>query len=70
MNRLGHQAANGLERMFYCVLSSLPQQSPVRLQCVCALQALYKEKEFIGRLELFTSRFKVRDPSGLCSHLI
>ncbi|KAF3838690.1 hypothetical protein F7725_010458 [Dissostichus mawsoni] len=33
-------------------------QSPVRLQCVRALQALYQEKEFIGRLELFTSRFK------------
>uniref|UniRef100_A0A8C6KDE9 Stromal antigen 3 n=1 Tax=Nothobranchius furzeri TaxID=105023 RepID=A0A8C6KDE9_NOTFU len=35
------------------------KQSPVRLQCVRALQGLYKEKEFIGRLELFTSRFKV-----------
>lgn len=52
------------------VLSSFPQQSPVRLQCVRALQGLYQEKDFIGRLELFTSRFKVRDPSGLCSHLI
>ncbi|XP_059203008.1 cohesin subunit SA-2 isoform X2 [Centropristis striata] len=36
------------------------KQSPVRLQCVRALQALYQEKEFIGRLELFTSRFKER----------
>uniref|UniRef100_A0A8C6KFF6 Cohesin subunit SA n=1 Tax=Nothobranchius furzeri TaxID=105023 RepID=A0A8C6KFF6_NOTFU len=36
------------------------KQSPVRLQCVRALQGLYKEKEFIGRLELFTSRFKER----------
>uniref|UniRef100_A0A3Q0R314 SCD domain-containing protein n=1 Tax=Amphilophus citrinellus TaxID=61819 RepID=A0A3Q0R314_AMPCI len=35
------------------------KQSPVRLQCVRALQGLYQEKEFIGRLELFTSRFKV-----------
>lgn len=47
------------------------QQSPVRLQCVRALQGLYQEKEFIGRLELFTSRFKVSHPSGLHSaHLI
>ncbi|KAM9740869.1 cohesin subunit SA-1 [Menidia menidia] len=36
------------------------KQSPVRLQCVRALQALYQEEEFIGRLELFTSRFKER----------
>ncbi|KAJ0049771.1 hypothetical protein NL108_003532, partial [Boleophthalmus pectinirostris] len=36
------------------------QQSPVRLQCVRALKGLYREKEFIGRLELFTSRFKER----------
>ncbi|XP_042349536.1 cohesin subunit SA-2 [Plectropomus leopardus] len=36
------------------------KKSPVRLQCVCALQGLYEEKEFIGRLELFTSRFKER----------
>ncbi|KAM6952951.1 cohesin subunit SA-2 [Lycodopsis pacificus] len=36
------------------------KQSPVRLQCVRALQGLYQEKEFIGRLELFTSRFKDR----------
>ncbi|TNN73085.1 Cohesin subunit SA-1 [Liparis tanakae] len=36
------------------------KQSPVRLQCVRALQSLYQEKEFIGRLELFTSRFKER----------
>uniref|UniRef100_A0AAQ4RGY4 Cohesin subunit SA n=1 Tax=Gasterosteus aculeatus aculeatus TaxID=481459 RepID=A0AAQ4RGY4_GASAC len=36
------------------------KQSPVRLRCVRALQALYQEKEFIGRLELFTSRFKER----------
>ncbi|KAM3866989.1 cohesin subunit SA-1 [Diretmus argenteus] len=34
------------------------KQSPVRLQCVLALQMLYQEKDFIGRLELFTSRFK------------
>lgn len=56
--------------MCVTVLSSFPQQSPVRLQCVHALQGLYQEKEFIGRLELFTSRFKVRRPSGLDSHLI
>ncbi|XP_070769672.1 cohesin subunit SA-1-like [Enoplosus armatus] len=36
------------------------KQSPVRLQCVRALQGLYQENEFIGRLELFTSRFKER----------
>ncbi|XP_037531428.1 cohesin subunit SA-2 [Nematolebias whitei] len=36
------------------------KQSPVRLQCVRALQDLYQETEFIGRLELFTSRFKER----------
>ncbi|XP_041652997.1 cohesin subunit SA-1 [Cheilinus undulatus] len=36
------------------------KQGPVRLQCVRALQGLYQEKEFIGRLELFTSRFKER----------
>lgn len=36
-----------------------PQQPSVRLQCVLSLQKLYKEKSFIGRLELFTSRFKV-----------
>ncbi|XP_047209930.1 cohesin subunit SA-2 isoform X3 [Girardinichthys multiradiatus] len=36
------------------------KQSPVRLQSVRALQGLYQEKEFIGRLELFTSRFKER----------
>ncbi|XP_037315563.2 cohesin subunit SA-1 [Pungitius pungitius] len=36
------------------------KQSPVRLRCVRALQGLYQEKEFIGRLELFTSRFKER----------
>uniref|UniRef100_A0A674M9Y3 Cohesin subunit SA n=1 Tax=Takifugu rubripes TaxID=31033 RepID=A0A674M9Y3_TAKRU len=41
------------------------KRSSVRLQCVRALQGLYQEKEFIGRLELFTSRFKVRNPSGL-----
>ncbi|KAM3613303.1 uncharacterized protein V6R79_023667 [Siganus canaliculatus] len=36
------------------------KRSPVRLQCVRALQGLYQEMEFIGRLELFTSRFKER----------
>ncbi|XP_068182509.1 cohesin subunit SA-3-like [Antennarius striatus] len=36
------------------------KQRPVRLQCVRALQGLYQEKEFIGRLELFTGRFKER----------
>uniref|UniRef100_A0A3Q2QQQ3 Cohesin subunit SA n=1 Tax=Fundulus heteroclitus TaxID=8078 RepID=A0A3Q2QQQ3_FUNHE len=36
------------------------KQSPVRLRCVRALQGLYQQKEFIGRLELFTSRFKER----------
>nr|XP_046151826.1 cohesin subunit SA-2 isoform X1 [Oncorhynchus gorbuscha] len=36
------------------------KQGSVRLQCVRALQGLYKEKDLIGRLELFTSRFKER----------
>nr|XP_020480414.1 cohesin subunit SA-1-like isoform X2 [Monopterus albus] len=36
------------------------KQNAVRLKCVRALQGLYQEKEFIGRLELFTSRFKER----------
>ncbi|XP_076005196.1 cohesin subunit SA-1 [Genypterus blacodes] len=36
------------------------KQSPVRLVCVRALQGLYQEKEFIGRLELFTNRFRER----------
>ncbi|XP_061895568.1 cohesin subunit SA-1 [Entelurus aequoreus] len=36
------------------------KQSLVRLKCVRSLQALYQEEEFIGRLELFTSRFKER----------
>lgn len=35
------------------------QQASVRLQCVLSLQKLYVEESFIGRLELFTSRFKV-----------
>uniref|UniRef100_A0AAY5K8G0 Cohesin subunit SA n=1 Tax=Esox lucius TaxID=8010 RepID=A0AAY5K8G0_ESOLU len=38
------------------------KQASVRLQCVRALQGLYKETDFIGRLELFTSRFKVGLP--------
>lgn len=58
------------ESISVTVHSSFPQQSPVRLQCVRALQGLYQEKEFIGRLELFTSRFKVRHPSGLNPYLI
>ncbi|CAL8262557.1 unnamed protein product [Lota lota] len=36
------------------------KQGVVRLQCVCALQALYQEKDFLGRLEFFASRFKER----------
>lgn len=36
------------------------KQSSVRLECVRALQGLYQEREFIGRLEFFTSRFKER----------
>ncbi|XP_034037865.1 cohesin subunit SA-2 [Thalassophryne amazonica] len=36
------------------------KQSSVRLQCVRALQGLYQDQDFIGRLELFTSRFKER----------
>lgn len=37
------------------------QQAAVRLQCVLTLQKLYEEKDFISRLELFTSRFKVTE---------
>ncbi|KAJ8014700.1 hypothetical protein DPEC_G00018370 [Dallia pectoralis] len=36
------------------------KQASVRLKCVRALQGLYKEEDLIGRLELFTSRFKER----------
>ncbi|KAJ8337818.1 hypothetical protein SKAU_G00367840 [Synaphobranchus kaupii] len=36
------------------------KQGMVRLQCVLALQSLYQENDFIGRLELFTNRFKER----------
>ncbi|KAG9331305.1 hypothetical protein JZ751_019519 [Albula glossodonta] len=36
------------------------KQGTVRMQSVRALQGLYREKDFIGRLELFTSRFKER----------
>ncbi|XP_061642866.1 cohesin subunit SA-2 isoform X2 [Phyllopteryx taeniolatus] len=36
------------------------KESVVRLQCVRILQGLYQEEDFIGRLELFTSRFKKR----------
>ncbi|XP_061690810.1 cohesin subunit SA-1-like isoform X7 [Syngnathoides biaculeatus] len=36
------------------------KESVVRLQCVRILRLLYQEKGFIGRLELFTSRFKKR----------
>ncbi|XP_052471003.1 cohesin subunit SA-1 isoform X3 [Carassius gibelio] len=36
------------------------KQAAVRLQCVLTLQKLYVEKDFISRLELFTSRFKER----------
>ncbi|XP_026771788.3 cohesin subunit SA-1 isoform X3 [Pangasianodon hypophthalmus] len=36
------------------------KQASVRLRCVLSLQKLYEEKSFIGRLELFTSRFKER----------
>lgn len=69
------QTDSGISPRGYCwscvtALCSLLQQSPVRLQCVRALQGLYRETEFIGRLELFTGRFKVRSPSGRCSYLI
>ncbi|XP_031424524.1 cohesin subunit SA-3-like [Clupea harengus] len=37
------------------------KQPVVRLRSVKALQGLYEESEFIGRLELFTSRFKERE---------
>lgn len=72
MYRLEHKSVFRLQKECYHTLFfPRPQQSPVRLQCVRALQGLYQEKEFIGRLELFTSRFKVRHPSGLDSaHLI
>ncbi|XP_029113462.1 cohesin subunit SA-1 isoform X2 [Scleropages formosus] len=36
------------------------KQGVVRQQCVRSLKALYREKDFAGRLELFTSRFKER----------
>ncbi|KAL7861045.1 hypothetical protein AOLI_G00173940 [Acnodon oligacanthus] len=36
------------------------KQASVRMQSVLSLQKLYEEQDFIGRLELFTSRFKER----------
>ncbi|XP_065098425.1 cohesin subunit SA-1 [Paramisgurnus dabryanus] len=36
------------------------KQAVVRLKCVLTLQKLYEEKNFIGQLELFTTRFKER----------
>ncbi|KAL4631142.1 cohesin subunit SA-1-like [Arapaima gigas] len=36
------------------------KQAVVRQQCLHSLEALYMEKDFVGRLELFTSRFKER----------
>ncbi|XP_066498043.1 cohesin subunit SA-3 isoform X2 [Hoplias malabaricus] len=36
------------------------KQASVRMQSVLSLQKLYEEEDFIGRLELFTSRFKER----------
>ncbi|KAL6475866.1 hypothetical protein MHYP_G00143650 [Metynnis hypsauchen] len=36
------------------------KQAGVRMQSVLSLQKLYEEQDFIGRLELFTSRFKER----------
>ncbi|KAL7849918.1 hypothetical protein SRHO_G00192670 [Serrasalmus rhombeus] len=36
------------------------KQASVRMQSVLSLQKLYVEQDFIGRLELFTSRFKER----------
>ncbi|XP_072550432.1 cohesin subunit SA-3 [Salminus brasiliensis] len=36
------------------------KQASVRMQSVLSLQRLYEEKDFIGRLELFTNRFKER----------
>ena len=42
----------------------------MRLQSVKALQGLYEEREFIGRLELFTSRFKVTSSTPLTPGLL
>ncbi|KAJ8389253.1 hypothetical protein AAFF_G00121180 [Aldrovandia affinis] len=36
------------------------KEGAVRVRCLHALQGLYQEKDFIGHLELFTSRFKER----------
>ncbi|XP_073778483.1 cohesin subunit SA-3 isoform X2 [Danio rerio] len=36
------------------------KQAAVRLQCVLTLQKLFEEKDFLSRLEFFTSRFKER----------
>lgn len=44
------------------------QQGEVRLKCLTALQGLYHNRELNAKLELFTSRFKVREPSGEASH--
>lgn len=47
--------------LFVC---SLQQQGEVRLKCLTALQGLYYNRELNAKLELFTSRFKVR---AICS---
>uniref|UniRef100_A0A3B1K5C4 Cohesin subunit SA n=1 Tax=Astyanax mexicanus TaxID=7994 RepID=A0A3B1K5C4_ASTMX len=39
------------------------KQGEVRLKCLTALQGLYYNRELNARLELFTSRFKVKDYS-------
>lgn len=45
-------------------LCSPQQQGEVRLKCLTALQGLYYNRELNAKLELFTSRFKVR---AICS---
>lgn len=48
-------------------LCSLHQQGEVRLKCLTALQGLYYNRELNAKLELFTSRFKVR---AICSFFL
>jgi hypothetical protein len=38
----------------------LQQHREVRLKCLKALEGLYSNRELTARLELFTSRFKVK----------
>lgn len=64
---VSHDTILELEGNVPLVLSP-SQQGEVRLKCLTSLQGLYYNRELNAKLELFTSRFKVREPSGEASH--